>query len=133
MRSPDRPPLSGYRPFCFRPAFALRAPGFFFRPRRMVYFFYMAGEEQSVQERTNLKVEVLEKVSQLTTAGLGLVAALAWNDAIKGLFESWFPQPGENLWAKLIYALLITILIVVVTVQLGRAVNVAKKQLTRRK
>jgi hypothetical protein len=79
------------------------------------------------KEKQRLRVEVLEKVASLATAGFGLVAALAWNDAIKALFTTWFPAPADNLLAKVGYALVITILVVIVTVQIGRAVNVAKK------
>jgi hypothetical protein len=89
----------------------------------------MPEQPKTEQEKKSLKLEVLEKVSTLATAGLGLVAALAWNDAIQTLFRAWFPTPGDSIAAKLLYALLITILIVVVTIQLGRTVNVAKKQL----
>ena len=85
------------------------------------------------QEMKNLKIEILEKISSLATAGFGLVAALAWNDAIRALFAKFFPQPGDNLLALLGYALLITVLVVIVTIQLGRAVNLAKKQLNRGK
>ena len=90
-------------------------------------------ERQTEKEKKDLRIEVLEKVSDLTTAGFGLVAALAWNDAIKRLFDQLFPQPGGSLIASFIYALFITTLVVLVTVQLGRVVNVAKKQLGREK
>lgn len=85
------------------------------------------------EEKKSLRLEILEKVSTLVTAGFGLVAALAWNDAIKAMFDSLFPAPGGNLLAKFGYALVITILIVLVTIQLGRAVNLAKKQLKKEK
>jgi hypothetical protein len=74
-----------------------------------------------------LRLEILQKMSDLVTAGLGLVAALAWNEAIKAFFSLFFPQPGGNIAALTLYALLITIVIVVITFQLGRAVNLAKK------
>lgn len=89
-------------------------------------------QPQTQQEKTNLKLEILEKISTLATAGLGLVAALAWNDAIQSLFAAWFPAPGGGVVAKLSYALVITILIVIITIQLGRAVNVAKKPLIKK-
>jgi len=85
------------------------------------------------EEQKNLKIEILEQVTSLATAGFGLVAALAWNDAIKALFAAFFPQPGGNVAALFTYALLITILVVFVTTRLGRAVNIAKKQLTKGK
>ncbi|CAN5906742.1 hypothetical protein BH23ACT11_BH23ACT11_00500 [soil metagenome] len=34
--------------------------------------------------------EVLDKILQLMTAAFGLVAALAWNEAIQGLFTAIF-------------------------------------------
>ncbi len=85
------------------------------------------------QEKKDLKIEVLEKVSSLATAGFGLVAALAWNDAIKAMFDKLFPQPGGNLIALTSYALIITIIVVIITIQLGRLVNLAKKQLGKGK
>ena len=91
------------------------------------------NQPQTSEEKKDLKVEILEQVSTLATAGFGLVAALAWNDAIKGLFSSVFPSPQGNLIAQFGYALLITILVVVVTIQLGRAVNLAKKGLSKGK
>ena len=93
----------------------------------------MSDQKQNLEEKKNLKIEILEKVSSLATAGFGLVAALAWNDAIKALFARFFPKPGDNLLALLGYALLITILVVIITVQLGRMVSLAKKQLSKGK
>lgn len=84
------------------------------------------------QEKKSLKIEVLEKVSSLATAGFGLVAALAWNDAIKAVFAEFFPKPADNIAALVGYALIITTLVVMVTIQLGRTVNLAKKQLKKR-
>jgi len=85
------------------------------------------------EEKKSLKVEVLEKMASLATAGFGLVAALAWNDAIKAIFEKLFPKPGDNIIALTGYALVITIIVVIITIQLGSAVNLAKKQLKKEK
>ena len=93
----------------------------------------MSGKPKTEQEKKDLKIEILEKVSTLATAGFGLVAALAWNDAIKAIFAQVFPRPGDNILALLAYALVITILVVIITIQLGRAVNLAKKQLENQK
>lgn len=81
------------------------------------------------KEVQKLRLEVLQKMSDLVTAGLGLVAALAWNEAIKAFFSAYFPQPGGNMMALTVYALFITTLIVILTIYLGRAVNLAKKNL----
>ena len=76
----------------------------------------------------NLKLEVLEKISTLVTAGLGLVAALAWNNAIKKLFEVIFGKQSE-LVAMFGYAVIVTIIVVLVTIKLGRAVSKIKEEI----
>lgn len=70
----------------------------------------------------DLKKEIIEKLTTLATAGFGLVAALAWNDAIQSFFKQIFGDQS-GVWAKFIYAIIITILVVVVTTQLGRLAN----------
>jgi hypothetical protein len=83
------------------------------------------------QEVQKLRLEVLQRMTDLVTAGLGLVAALAWNEAIKAFFNAYFPQPGGNLMALTVYALFITTVVVILTIQLGKAVNLAKKRLEK--
>jgi TRAP-type C4-dicarboxylate transport system permease small subunit len=63
--------------------------------------------------------EVLEKTLQLATAAFGLVAALAWNDAIQTLFAQIFGEAAD-ITAKFIYALLVTGIVVLVTIRLAR-------------
>ncbi len=55
----------------------------------------------------------------LSSAALGLVAALAWNDAIKETIKQ-FLGSDESLASKYIYAILATIIAVVVVVILAR-------------
>lgn len=79
-------------------------------------------------EQSSLRVEILEKMSTLATAGFGLVAALAWNSAIQDLFNLFFPTQG-SLIAKFLYAIFITILIVLLTSRLGKAISKLKQKL----
>ncbi len=72
--------------------------------------------------KQSLKIEIFDKITQLATAGLGLVAALAWNDAIQALFKIIFGDQSD-VWAKFIYAIIITVLIVLLTVKLGNIVD----------
>ncbi|MFA6255145.1 MAG: DUF5654 family protein [Patescibacteria group bacterium] len=87
----------------------------------------MPNKKRTSAEKKSLKIEILEQIAALATSGFGLVAALAWNEAIKALFATFFPEPGGNIFALFIYALFITIIVVIITVQLGRAVNLAKQ------
>jgi hypothetical protein len=55
----------------------------------------------------------------LASAALGLVAALAWNDAIKETIKILM-NSDDSLSSKYIYAILATVLAVVVVVTLAR-------------
>ena len=56
--------------------------------------------------------EILDKFSQLITTALGLVAALAWNDAIQTLFQQFLGTAGGALAAKIFYSVLVTIVVI---------------------
>jgi len=75
-----------------------------------------------------LKLELVEKMTTLVAAGFGLVAGLAWNQAIQDLFKLLFPEQG-GLIAKFLYAILITVIVVLVTTKLSRMSNVLKEKL----
>ena len=71
--------------------------------------------------------EVLDKLVELITAAFGLVAALAWNTAIQELFTVIFPEAGD-LIAKFLYVVVVTVIIVFVTIRLGRLAERLKEQ-----
>ena len=64
----------------------------------------MVGEKEE-EKPPRLTVEILDKIIILTSTGFGLVAALAWNDAIKLLFKNTFGTQ-ETIWAMFGYAIL---------------------------
>lgn len=70
----------------------------------------------------SLKRELAERVSTLATAGFGLVAALAWNDAIQALFQRLFGS-ASGIVAKFLYAAVITVVVVFVTRHLARVAD----------
>jgi len=65
-----------------------------------------------------MKKEVLDKINLLLMSAFGLVAALAWNDAIKALFVAIFGQAG-TIVAMFLYAIVVTIVVVWVTMRLS--------------
>ena len=71
-----------------------------------------------------MQKEVIEKVSALVTAAFGLVAALAWNTAIQEIFRLIFGDQS-GVWAMIFYAVVVTIIAVVVTILVGRAAQKA--------
>lgn len=76
-----------------------------------------------------LKGEVIEKIAALLTVAFGLVAALAWNGAIQAIFKAVFGE-AENIPAMLMYAVIVTIIAVVVTIWIGRISETAKGEKT---
>jgi len=72
-----------------------------------------------------VKVDVIEKLAALMTAAFGLVAALAWNGAILAIFKELFGT-AESIPALLVYAVLVTIIAVVVTIWIAKAAEKAK-------
>lgn len=63
--------------------------------------------------------EVLKTIITLITTAFALVAGLAWNDAIQALINE-FMDAGSALTGLLVYAVVVTIIAVVVTLLLGR-------------
>ena len=63
---------------------------------------------------------ILQTMITLASASLGLVAALAWNEAIKALIHKVLGE-DDSLAGLFIYAILATFIAVVVLLILGRA------------
>jgi len=59
--------------------------------------------------------EAKNKTTGYLIAAFGLVAGLAWNDAIKSLIEFLFPLETETIISKFVYAILVTLLLVLFT------------------
>ena len=72
-----------------------------------------------------MKFEVMEKLAALITAAFGLIAALAWNGAIRAIFEEIFGT-ADNITAMVIYAVIVTLIAVFVTIWIARSVKKAK-------
>jgi len=63
---------------------------------------------------------ILQTMITLAAASLGLVAALAWNEAIKTTIQKLFGE-SEGLLGLYIYAIFATVIAIVVLLVLGRA------------
>ncbi len=80
----------------------------------------MDKQKKENAKKMKIREEINKKIFQYIVAGFGLVAGLAWNDAIKSFIEHFFPLEQNSLLAKFVYALAMTILIVIVSVYLSR-------------
>lgn len=71
----------------------------------------------------DMPLAIVTNVITLATSGFGLVVALAWNEAIKGAVTAYIqPLLGKQsgIISLFIYAIVMTLLAVVVTMQLAR-------------
>jgi len=76
----------------------------------------MVKIESVVKEGVPPKNQIVEKFATLITSAFGLVAALAWNDAIKGVLQNL----DLIKYGPIIYAIIVTVLAVLLTYWIGK-------------
>lgn len=81
------------------------------------------AKEKVTQKERSFRRELFNQLVTLSTSGFGLVAALAWNEAIQSFVKDYitifFPTESGFI-AKLLYAVIITLFAVLITYQLSR-------------
>src|SRR5438445_9033678 len=86
----------------------------------------MAGKkeksEEEIKKEKTFQEELVTQLTTLATSGFGLVAALAWNEAIQGFVKQYIEPrvPGTGIFYQFLYAIIITCVIVLITYQLSR-------------
>ncbi len=74
-----------------------------------------------LQSKESLVQTLAQNFKLLLSYALGLVSALAWNDAIQSLIKSLFPKESvSSVLIKFIYAVVITLIAVIVIFSLDR-------------
>ncbi len=89
------------------------------------------AQKTETKEEKKLHVEVIKQMVTLSTSGFGLVAALAWNSLIQEIVNTYVKKwlPGNSgIISLLIYALIVTVLAVVITMQLSRLAGRLQKE-----
>lgn len=72
----------------------------------------MTLPEEFSKESQNIRREVRERTLGYVLTALGLVAGLAWNEAITAFITEVFPISKDGLTAKIMYALIMTFVVV---------------------
>lgn len=73
------------------------------------------------RELNIFRIHFIEKITILIISAFGLIAALAWDDAFKSLFESLFSHLSV-LDEKFLYAGIITVLAVILSIVLSKLI-----------
>ncbi|MCX6757946.1 MAG: DUF5654 family protein [Candidatus Nomurabacteria bacterium] len=73
-------------------------------------------DDESFKE---IKMTFIGRVVTIIIASLSLIAALAWEETLHDLFREFFTS-SESIQGKLLYAILVTLLTVIVSVFVGR-------------
>ncbi len=74
-----------------------------------------------------IRKEARQKTVNYMLAALGLVAGLAWNEAIKAFIEYLFPMSKNTILAKFIYAIAITIVVAFFSIYVTKLLNLNKE------
>ena len=83
---------------------------------------FMATKHMTEEQKKSFRKELFEQMLTLSTAAFGLVAALAWNEAIKSFVDHYIQPyfPDTAIYYKFFYAVIVTLLGVFITYQLSQ-------------
>lgn len=68
----------------------------------------------------SFREEIVNKMGDLIIAAFGLVAALAWNQAIIAIFKEVFGESWEGVPQMLAYAISVTVIAVIIIIWVAR-------------
>lgn len=87
----------------------------------------MPNKKEKENELTRAQKVVRKKLIEFMSAAFALVAALAWNEAIKALIDAFIPE-ANGVLAKLLYAVCITVLVALVLYLFERSTSEEEKK-----
>lgn len=85
-------------------------------------------KERIKEKSAGVKREIRQRTIGYILTAFGLIAGLAWNDAVKSLIEYFFPFDKDTIFIKFIYAVLITFILVILSVYLIKLVGEKKEE-----
>lgn len=86
----------------------------------------MASMKARIPLGRDFQKELLKQLIVLSSSGFGVVAALAWNDAIQSFVQEYIDKyisTGSGIASRFIYAIFITVFAVLVTYQLTKLIK----------
>jgi hypothetical protein len=82
-------------------------------------------KQKLLNQQKKLTLEVVRQMFTLATSGFGLVMALAWNSVIQEFVNNYVKKffPNGGLLSLFLYAVVVTIVAVAVTLQLSKIMD----------
>lgn len=83
-----------------------------------------------------LPVDILKQMLTLATSGFGLVSALAWNSVIQEFVNNYIKKllpANSGLVSLFLYAVIVTALAVLVTMQLTKVIQELEEKSNKKK
>jgi hypothetical protein len=75
--------------------------------------------EEAKKDIAETKNVFFQQTITLINGAFAFVAALAWNEAIKALLDKYV-QAGSELYSRFLYALVVTVIVVIITSRLSK-------------
>ncbi|MES2216258.1 MAG: DUF5654 family protein [Patescibacteria group bacterium] len=67
------------------------------------------------KKKSELRREIRSRTIGYIVGAFGLVAGLAWNDAVKSAIDNFYKVDGGGIGIRFIYAIVITLVVVIVS------------------
>jgi uncharacterized membrane protein YidH (DUF202 family) len=80
------------------------------------------------REKSEITPRLREQIFTLIGGAFGLVAALAWNDAVQTLFREIFPVQAHSVIAKFAYAAVVTVIAVYFLIKVEKIFRKTEKK-----
>lgn len=93
---------------------------------------HTSEEFLEAQKVADIKTDFATRLVTIMLAALGLITALAWDRTLEDIFTNFF-GPLNRLSIKILYAVLITLLTVTLTIFLRRIFIIKKERYQRRR
>jgi uncharacterized membrane protein YidH (DUF202 family) len=86
------------------------------------------GKEVDEMATKPFKLQLVETFATLMTAAFGMIAALAWNTAIKALIDEFF-ETETAVVPLIVYAIVVTVLAVICILLIARSLGKLKESM----
>jgi Ca2+/Na+ antiporter len=86
----------------------------------LFYLLYYAYMKKIIKKNKEVTKQATDQAIGYILGAFGLVAGLAWNDAVQSLIREVFPLSVNSVWAKFVYAVFVTLIVVAVSLYLRR-------------